>query len=125
MPSIYFIIISFIAGISALAEPSAPAVKGRIVDPANAPVAGAKVAVQRVGAGVEEVSVSGPRGEFSVMGGEAAYRVRVAVEGFRETVYEVAAGGDANRTIEVQLQLEIHKDALVVSEAGVSLETDV
>lgn len=76
--------------------PSEPAIRGRVVDPTGAPIAGAHVSVEP-GSGPAITTVTDARGDFAVAVPPGLHLVKVSAGGFSEASQRVLAAGQPAR----------------------------
>lgn len=76
--------------------PSEPAIRGRVVDPTGAPIAGAQVRVDRRSA-PDAAAVTDARGDFSVAVPPGVHLVTVRAGGFTEVSQRLMAAGPPGR----------------------------
>ena len=97
----------FVAVLVAALAPADPAaarfvVKGAVVDPTGAPIAGAQATALSSDQRTPPTAQSGANGEFSLALVPGSYSIRVSAAGFLESVYEVTAtaeGQDAHEFV--------------------------
>ena len=101
---------------AAQSAPSPLALSGHVVDMTHAPVMGASVTIvgeDRAGAPVVVITDQG--GTFTAALAPGRYRVRVMVEGFRESIQDITLRDASTQTKEFVLDVEGFKDSVTVS----------
>ena len=95
-------------------------VTGRIVDPDNRPVAGARVIAS--GGGLLRSELTNARGEFNVvLPDEGRFELRIAADGFRAEPVIVAGAVAARDIGELRLSVSAVSESIVVSAAQVEI----
>ena len=94
------------------------ALEGRILDPAGAPISGAHVTVVPKGGLPGASADSTPEGRYSLVLEPGAYTLKVAKEGFVETVREVVLPSSAN---DITLQVATVVASVTVTESAAYL----
>src|SRR5215467_5588247 len=80
-------------------------IRGRVLDPTRAPIAGAQVTVLRDGASSGASAVSDQVGEFSFLVEPGSYSLKVVAEGFQEISRPVSVTQTASEQLEFALQI--------------------
>ena len=114
-----------VPALPAQTQPPQPTVKGRVLDPANAPIEGARITATMDGGVVDLTVLSGYDGGFHIALPPGTYRIGVAAEGFRESLRTIVITRSAMEPLALILQLEVHKEAVIVTEPGGYLESSV
>jgi outer membrane cobalamin receptor len=110
-----------LAGFAPAALAQTASVRGRVLDPANQPVAGAALSL-RSGSGLVRQTASRADGSFSfgtVLPG--SYDLAAAAEGFRAEPMRVTVGAADALNLDIRLSLAALTDAVVVSASYVEL----
>lgn len=82
--------LALVAGVFAcqvLAQAPRCSLQGRVLDPARAPIAGARITAAPEGAAAGSSAVSGPTGDFSLDLPPNRYTVKIAADGFEESTH--------------------------------------
>ncbi len=93
---------------------------GRILDPAGAPIAGARVTVvgEEHGAGPVATAVSGPGGRFDLELAAGRYSLRVEAEGFADAVQRVTLAPGSTTPVELVAQVAMSESITVEAPTG-------
>jgi catecholate siderophore receptor len=110
---------------AAQAQPISSTIRGRILDPARAPIGGARITAHDEVSSREFAVLSMQSGEFQIAAPPGTYCLKIAAEGFQEYVRTVELAASTASTVDYVLQLEVHKEALMVTEAAGSLQSSV
>ena len=106
----------FLAAFSAAAQTPANAVKGRVFDSSNMPIAEAYVTLVSAGDAPQQSFTTGPDGVFSFLARPGSYTVRVAKEGFLDGVRQVLLGETSDISVDIKLQIAPVRDTVTVTE---------
>ena len=93
------------------------ALQGKILDPAHAPIAGARITVGLPGH-ADSSAVSGDTGEFSLLLEPGSYSLKIVAEGFVEQSLSINLGATTPVPREIVLEIAPHIDAVTVSDSG-------
>ncbi|MBO0858344.1 MAG: TonB-dependent siderophore receptor [Chloracidobacterium sp.] len=88
--------------------------RGKIVDPAGAPIAGARITVSREGLTSANNTVADGAGEFFLALEPGEYTLRVATQGFLETYRTVTLKDSGAESVEIALQIATQRDTVTV-----------
>jgi catecholate siderophore receptor len=95
---------------------------GRVLDPASMPISGARVIAETEGRATglarPVVAVTDAEGEFTLELATGRYVLRVAVDGFAETVQHVSLTPDDHPPLDLVLQAGVHESITVRAENG-------
>jgi catecholate siderophore receptor len=92
--------------------------RGKVLDPNRAAVAGARIVVEAKGRSANFSAVTDENGEFSVPLELGEYIVRVVADGFAEVSHAVSVGQSRNASLEVILQVAGTASSVTVIAAG-------
>ncbi|MEO6212412.1 MAG: TonB-dependent receptor, partial [Vicinamibacterales bacterium] len=116
MPSICTFALSLFLALPALAAP----VTGRILDPDDRPIAGARVLI--FGGGQLRSAVTNDRGEFSLdLPDSGRFELRVATEGFRREPLAIDASSSLRNLGDLRVAVSAISESVVVSAAQVEI----
>jgi catecholate siderophore receptor len=90
------------------------ALRGKILDPAGAPVVGARITVSREGLASAIKTVSDKSGEFSLALETGEYTLKVATQGFLEASRAVTLKDSGTESVEIALQIAAQRDTITV-----------
>jgi catecholate siderophore receptor len=97
------------------AQPSTqPLLRGRVLDPSRAPIAGAQVTVTAGRAGTPVSTVTNRQGEFEVPVAPGAYALRVVAANFVETTQDVMVAAGGAQPIVLTLQVAGVRESVTV-----------
>ena len=113
----------FVAVLVAALAPADPAaarfvVKGAVVDPTGAPIAGAQATALSSDQRTPPTAQSGANGEFSLALVPGSYSIRVSAAGFLESVYEVTATAEGQDAHEFALKIAPFGETVTVRAPG-------
>jgi len=95
--------------------PSSRPLQGKVVDPARAPIAGARITAAAVGRASRPSTVSDEAGDFSLALEPGAYAVTVSAEGFEETSQTVKVTASGVEPLTVMLTIaQLHNAVTIV-----------
>src|SRR5262249_44872270 len=100
------------------AQSPKPLLRGKALDPAGAPIAGAGVTAVPEGRGVESSTVSDQSGEFSLSLEPGAYTIKINAQGFLEVPRKVSIKDTGPEFLEVTLQIATQRDSVVVTDSN-------
>jgi catecholate siderophore receptor len=100
----------------AYTQPPRTALRGRILDPAGAPVAGARITVSREGLASVITIVSDKAGEFSLALDPGDYTLKVRTQGFLDVSRAITLKESGAESIEIVLQIAAQRDTVTVSD---------
>lgn len=103
-----------------MAQPAAvrSAVRGRVLDPSGAPVAGATITAVPDSGGSRSSAISGQNGEFVLQLEPGNYKLTIKAEGFLETSQPFSAPEPEGRAPEFVLQIADSHQFVTVTEAA-------
>ena len=101
------------------------ALRGRVLDPNGAAVAGALVTAEARGRTAVYSATTDQNGEFVLAVGPGEYGVKVVAEGFSEASQTVSVSQDGGTSLEVKLQVSGVDGSVTVYSAGGGYQTDV
>src|SRR5262245_22853089 len=114
------LIVTFFVAVPAFAQPASVRLAGRVIDPQQAPVAGALIAARNTATGTDWTTTSGMDGRYVLpMLPPGTYDVDVKVDGFatfRAEQLTLAVGQD--RELDVPLALRALRETVVVANPG-------
>src|SRR5258708_1054678 len=87
-------------------------VRGKVLDPASAPIAAAKITALRDGRST--AAVSDPAGEFSLALDPGSYTVTVGASGFRDASEKIDLHSGAAGPLEFVLQIAGYRESVTV-----------
>lgn len=90
--------------------------RGRILDPAGAPVVGARITVSREGLASVITTASDKAGEFSLALDPGDYTLQVRTQGFLEVSRTLTLKESGAESIEIVLQIAAQRDTVTVSD---------
>lgn len=96
------------------AQSARPALKGKVLDPARAPIANARVTVLPEGSTSATAASSDQAGEFSLPLEPGRYSVTVVAEGFEETSQTVTVTGGNTEFLSVMLQISRQNNTVTI-----------
>ena len=97
------------------AQSSRSALQGRVLDPARAPIAGARITAAPEGHASGPSAVSDQAGEFSLLLEPGVYAISIVAEGFEETTRTVKLATAGQLPLTVMLQIgSMHNTVTVV-----------
>jgi len=115
------IVVLIMLGVGQASAAADGSVRGSVVDPLDAPIAGAKVALQRDGRTVTDTSTD-ERGAFAFDGvAEGRYQLAVAAPGFEPATEPAFVGGNARATVAVRLHISRLEQSVVVTAAATAV----
>lgn len=107
-----------VAACQVYAQAQPATLRGKVLDPARAPIAGARITAVSDGNSVTSTTVSGPRGDFSIAL-PSNPTVKIEADGFAVFTQSFAPAGAAIEPHEFVLQLaQVHSTMTVVEGAG-------
>ncbi|MEO6193165.1 MAG: TonB-dependent siderophore receptor [Thermoanaerobaculia bacterium] len=96
--------------------------RGRVLDPAGMPISGARVIAETEGRAAGSngpvTAVTDAEGRFTLELATGRYALRVAVDGFAETVQHVRLAPDDHPPLDLVLQAGVHESITVRAENG-------
>lgn len=95
--------------------------QGRVLDPALAPIAGARITASLESRALTSSAESDRNGEFSLLLEPGGYTIRIIAEGFVEHSQLINLGAAPSVTREIVLEITPHLDAVTVSDSGYQL----
>src|SRR5262249_6255322 len=95
-----------------------PVLRGKVVDPAGAPVAGARITVVPEGRGAGPSTVSDQSGEFSLSLEPGSYTIKINAQGFLEAPRTVIIKDTDSEFLEVTLQIAPQREMVVVIDSN-------
>ncbi|HWW74706.1 MAG TPA: TonB-dependent receptor plug domain-containing protein, partial [Pyrinomonadaceae bacterium] len=123
-----FLLLLLACPLPALAETTAAvqlALRGRVLDPAGASVAGAQVMAEARGRAAVYYATTDQKGEFVLAVVPGEYVVKVAAEGFAETSQTVSLSQPGGASLEVTLRVAGVDGSVTVFSAAGGYQTDV
>ncbi|MBI3682088.1 MAG: TonB-dependent receptor, partial [Acidobacteria bacterium] len=97
-------------------------VEGRLLDPSQAPVPGARILLKSAGAG--QTAITGTTGEFRFEGlAPGDYELAVTVSGFEPLLRAIRISNRPLPSLVLRLRLATRKEELTVAESGLRLST--
>jgi outer membrane receptor protein involved in Fe transport len=117
--TIFMLLFSF----SALAQSNDSSIKGRVLDPNQAPIAGAKVTAQRIVGNVSVQTQTDSNGEYefkNLVGGD--YKIIVEASGFSYASREVTIGNQ--QTLDIELSIGNLSETVTVTATRTQLSTE-
>lgn len=99
------------------AQSSRPSLRGKVVDPASAPIAGARVTAVLDGRASGLSTVSDQSGEFSLALDPGNYAVTIVAEGFQEASQTVVFTDNGSAFLTVLLQIAAQHNTVTVNGA--------
>ncbi|MCX6602806.1 MAG: TonB-dependent siderophore receptor [Acidobacteria bacterium] len=115
------LLFALVAGLVPDGSAQSPSVllRGKVLDPALAPIAGARITAVSEGASVVASTVSGPTGEFALELGLQPYSIRVAAEGFSNASRSIRLPEEgANPSLEFVLTVSAQQSTVTVVESA-------
>lgn len=99
------------------AQSPKPVIRGRILDPAGAPIAGARITVfQEASTQPAASAVSDRAGEFSLALERGSYTLKAAIRGFLETSLTITVKETGSEVVEISLMIAAQRDSVTVSD---------
>lgn len=95
-----------------------PAIRGKVADPAGAPVAGARITAVPEGRGAGSSTVSDQSGEFSLSLEPGGYTIKINAQGFLEAPRTVIIKDTGPEFLEVTLQIAPQRNTVVVIDSN-------
>jgi catecholate siderophore receptor len=92
--------------------------RGRVLDPSRAAIAGARVAAVPQGAGETATAQTSGNGEFTLALAPGSYTVTVAAAGFGEARQELAAGAGDTASLEFAMKVATFGESVTVRAPG-------
>lgn len=92
-------------------------VAGKVLDPSGTPIAGATVTATVEGDGRTVSALTGATGEFTLPLDPRTYLIRVAADGFQDSLQSVAAGSAFANQLQIVLPVAPRKDVVTVTES--------
>ena len=92
--------------------------RGRVLDPSRAAIAGARVAAVPQGAGETATAQTNGNGEFTLALAPGSYTVKVAAAGFGEARQELAAGAGDTASLEFAMKVATFGESVTVRAPG-------
>lgn len=114
-------LILFVAGTlpcQAQAPTPQPSLRGKVLDPNSAVVAGAKIVVEAKGHSANFSAVTDQNGEFSLSLEPGEYTVKVVADGFSDASQTVSLSQNRNASLEVVLQIAGTTSTVTVAPTG-------
>jgi catecholate siderophore receptor len=96
------------------AQSSQSTLRGKVLDPARAPIAGAQVTVIPEGRSSGSSTVSNQVGEFSLPLAPGNYRIKIIADGFQETSQAVNLKQSGAEPMEVMLEIAAPRNSITV-----------
>jgi catecholate siderophore receptor len=108
------------AALLSFAAPPPPrtVVQGKIVDPARAPISGARVILLPEGKSAGFSVISAQNGEFSIALELGTYRLTVSADGFLDASQPLSVGNAPGAAVEIELPIATQSTAITVTEAA-------
>ncbi|MFL6215188.1 MAG: TonB-dependent siderophore receptor [Blastocatellia bacterium] len=106
-------ILGFVLG-QAQAQSSSSSLKGRVLDPARAPIAGAQVSLASEEGGISASTITDQAGEFLMPIRPGSYSLTVIAEGFTKTSQPVSVAHGNADILEVVLEIAAPQDSITV-----------
>src|SRR5215475_14043940 len=100
------------------AQSERPLLRGKALDPAGAPIAGARVTAVPEGRGAESSAVSDQSGEFSLPLEPGVYTIKINGRGFLEAKRTVSIKDTGSEFLEVDLRIATQRDSVVVTDSN-------
>ncbi len=113
--------LALVAGVLAcplLAQAPRCSLQGKVLDPARAPIAGARITAVPEGLAVGASTVSGPTGDFSLEFPPGTCTVKIAADGFEESTQILDSHDAADGPREFVLQLSPIRSVVTVTEGA-------
>jgi len=95
-----------------------PMLRGKVADPAGAPIAGARITAVPEGRGAGSSTVSDQSGEFSLSLEPGGYTIKINAQGFLEAPRTVIIKDAGSEFLEVTLQIAPQHDTVVVIDSN-------
>jgi catecholate siderophore receptor len=95
-----------------------PRLRGKLADPAGAPIAGARITAVPEGRGAGSSTVSDQSGEFSLSLEPGGYTIKINAQGFLEAPRTVIIKDTGSEFLEVILQIAPQRDTVVVIDSN-------
>jgi len=92
--------------------------RGKVADPAGAPIAGARITAVPEGRGAGSSTVSDQSGEFSLSLEPGGYTIKIIAQGFLEAPRTVIIKNTGSEFLEVTLQIAPQRDTVVVIDSN-------
>src|SRR5215470_93968 len=94
-----------------------PMLRGKVMDPAGAPIVGAGVIVASEGRAAWLSTVSDQSGEFSLALEPGSYTIKINAQGFLEAPRAVTIKSASSEYLDVTLQIATQRDTIVVTDS--------
>src|SRR4051812_32808280 len=102
-----------------------PSIRGRVLDPNHAAVAGARVIAEARGRSAGLSATTDQNGEFSLTVEPGEYTIRVIADGFSEASQTVSLSQSDSASLEVILQVSGVAGSVTILDTGGGYQTDV
>src|SRR5262249_50669075 len=100
------------------AQSPKPLLRGKVLDPAGAPIAGARITAVPEGRGAGSSTVSDQSGELSLALEPGSYTVKIAAQGFLEAPRTVSLKNTGSEFLEAVLQIAAQRDTVTVTDSA-------
>src|SRR5262249_10613554 len=100
------------------AQSTKPLLRGRVLDPAGAPIAGARIKAVPEGRASESSTVSDQSGEFSLPLEPGGYTVKISAQGFLEASRTVTLKDTGSEVLEITMQIATQRDTVEVTDSS-------
>lgn len=101
-----------------MAEPPRTTFRGRVLDPAMAPIAGARITATVDGMSTGSPTATGPQGEFAIDLQPNSYSIKIVAEGFEEKTETVTIDSTSSDRRDFILQVSPVRSTVTVQEGG-------
>ncbi len=98
------------------AQSSKPLLRGKVLDPAGAPIAGARIIVVADGHISKTSTVSDQSGEFSLVIEPGSHTLKLSAQGFLEVSRAVMLKDTDSEFLEIALQIAAQRDAITITD---------
>src|SRR5262245_3245705 len=100
------------------AQSAKPLLRGKALDPAGAPIAGARITAVPEGRGGGSSTVSDQSGEFSLALDPGNYTIKIGAQGFLEVARTLSIKDNDSGYLEVSLEIATRRDMVVVTDTN-------
>jgi catecholate siderophore receptor len=100
------------------AQSSKPLLRGKVLDPAGAPITGARITVVTDGRASGASTVSDQSGEFSLALESGRHTLKLSAQGFLEVARTVILKDTSSEFLEVALQIATQRDTVTVTDSA-------
>ena len=100
------------------AQSAKPLLRGKALDPAGAPIAGARITAVPEGRGGGSSTVSDQSGEFSLALDPGNYTIKIGAQGFLEVARTLSIKDYDSEYLEVSLEIATRRDMVVVTDTN-------